>query len=167
MVWLLDRLRRLWPVLPRQRSRTSVVVRSEAPGVLQLLTAPGRRGQMDQERGVNSTAPPAPVHRFEEPPWWVLSPPREFAVEGTNRCGWCGGVFDRTRRSLAEVEALRRVLRIEMTTPFDPSVCDGCIYGVTASAVPPDIIAGDKPPVSSGGVVNMALWMSAREPEAG
>ncbi len=88
-----------------------------------LLRMP-RQGQMAQEA------------RPVEPPWWEFSPPAEFAVAGINRCRWCFGLLDRPRRSLAEVEHLRRVLKIDMTTPFDPPICDGCYDTVVGSALP-------------------------------
>ena len=75
----------------------------------------------------------------------------------TYLCGWCLEPFERERRSLAEVEALRRVLQIPMTTPFDPPICDGCYRGVMGSAVPTEEVAGEVPPKTSLGFPNMLL----------
>lgn len=75
----------------------------------------------------------------------------------TWKCGWCLELFERERRSLAEVEALRRVLQIPMTTPFDPPICDGCYRSVMGSAVPVEEVAGEKPPTTSMGFPNLLL----------
>lgn len=72
-------------------------------------------------------------------------------------CEWCLNPFERPRRSLAEVEALRRVLKIPMTTPFDPPICDGCYVNVMGSAVPEEEVQGGKPPVTSLGFPNLLL----------
>jgi hypothetical protein len=66
------------------------------------------------------------------------------------RCNWCLNPFERTRRPFAEVEALRHVLRVDMTTPFDPPICDGCYNGVMACAVPGERVDGVKAPVAHG-----------------
>jgi hypothetical protein len=73
------------------------------------------------------------------------------------QCGWCLEVFSRERRALAEVEALRRVLMIPMTTPFDPPICDSCYAGVMSSAVPTLEVMGETPPATSLGFRNLAL----------
>jgi hypothetical protein len=73
------------------------------------------------------------------------------------QCGWCLNTFTRERRSLAEVEALRRVLLIEMTTPFDPPICDGCYYSVMASAVPEARVQGSSAPNTSLGFPNLVM----------
>lgn len=75
----------------------------------------------------------------------------------TYQCGWCLELFERERRPLAEVEALRRVLQIPMTTPFDPPICDGCFSGVMGSAVPVEEVVGDVPSKTSLGFPNMLL----------
>lgn len=72
-------------------------------------------------------------------------------------CGWCLNPFERPRRSLAEVEALRRVLKVPMTTPFDPPICDGCYGSVMHSVVPEPEVIGEKPPVTSLGFPNLLL----------
>lgn len=87
-------------------------------------------GQSNQMQVLEPTMPV----RQERPAWWTVSPPKEFGVEGANRCNWCRSIFDRGRRSLAEVEQLRRVLMIEMTTPYDPPICDACYESVVGSA---------------------------------
>ena len=78
-------------------------------------------------------------------------------MKQTWRCQWCFEPFERERRSLAEVEALRRVLKIEMTTPFDPPICDSCYRGVMGSAVPETQVAGREPPTTSLGFPNLLL----------
>lgn len=75
----------------------------------------------------------------------------------TYQCGWCLELFERERRALAEVEALRRVLEIPMTTPFDPPICDTCYRGVMGSAVPVREVVGDVPPTTSLGFPNLLL----------
>lgn len=122
---------------------------------LDLLRLP-RQGQMAQE----ITAP-------REPHWWEIAPPAQFAVAGANRCAWCFNIFDRGRRPLSEVEALRRVLMIEMTTPFDPPICNECFGAVTGSAVPPDQVEGDVPPMSPMGLANHALHAWGKQQPAG
>jgi hypothetical protein len=119
---------------------------------LALLRMP-RQGQMAQEMD-------AP----REPYWWEIAPPARFAVDGANRCAWCFDIFDRRRRPLAEVEALRRILMIEMTTPFDPPICNACFNAVVGSAVPPDQVSGEKPPMNPAGLSNLALheWGKAQ-----
>lgn len=58
-------------------------------------------------------------------------------AESPEVCKWCFNPLRRGRRAFVEVEALRRVLAVEMTTPFDPPICDGCYAGVMASAATP------------------------------
>ncbi len=109
-----------------------------------LLSMP-RQGQMAQE-----VARPADI-----PPWWQVALPKEFGVSGANVCQWCFGLFDRPRRSLAEVEQLRRVLKIDMTTPFDPPICQSCYHTVVGSALPDEKIG--EPGSSNHGPGNMLL----------
>ena len=78
-------------------------------------------------------------------------------MKQTYLCGWCLNPFERERRSLAEVEALRRVLKIPMTTPFDPPVCDSCYASVMGSVVPEEAVIGDVPPNTSLGFPNFLL----------
>ncbi len=94
-----------------------------------------------------------------EPQWWQIAPPSasaEGGTAGTNRCKWCFNVFDvAQRRSLAEVEQLRRVLKIDMTTPFDPPICQSCYHTVVGSALPDEKIG--EPGSSNHGPGNMLL----------
>ncbi len=108
-----------------------------------LLCMP-RLGQMAQEM----------VRPNEEPPWWQVALPKEFGVAGTNVCRWCFGLYDRPRRSLAEVEQLRRVLKVDMTVPFDPPICQSCYENVVSSAVTDEKLV---PGSSNHGPRNMLL----------
>lgn len=73
------------------------------------------------------------------------------------RCEWCFSPFTRDRRSLAEVEALRKVLKVEMTTPFDPAICDSCFNHIMGITVPEEEVLGVKPPMTSMGFPNLLL----------
>ena len=72
-------------------------------------------------------------------------------------CHWCHNPFERERRSLAEVEVLRRALMVDMTTPFDPPICDGCYSHLMGTTVPAPEVLGDKPPATSLGFPNLLL----------
>jgi hypothetical protein len=94
-----------------------------------------------------------------------VRPPGQFGVEGSNRCAWCLDFYDRERRSLAEVERLRKVLMIDMTVPFDPPICDACYEQVTMSSLPREEVekigSVNNGVMANNGVPNLVLRNSA------
>lgn len=73
-----------------------------------------------------------------------------FSRKQTLRCNWCLNPFEKIRRPFAEVEALRRVVKVDMTTPYDPPICDICYNGVMACAVVNERVDGTKAPIAHG-----------------
>ncbi len=46
---------------------------------------------------------------------------------------------------------------VEMTTPFDPPICDSCFNHIMGTTAPVAEVLGDKPPVTSLGFPNLLL----------
>jgi hypothetical protein len=74
----------------------------------------------------------------------------------TQQCSWCHNLFDRERRSLVQVEALRRALLIDLTTPFDPAICEACYASVVGTAADFAVLT-ERPPLTSLGHPNLLL----------
>jgi hypothetical protein len=46
---------------------------------------------------------------------------------------------------------------VEMTTPFDPPICDSCFDHLVGTTVPSGEVLGEKPPMTSMGFPNLLL----------
>jgi hypothetical protein len=53
---------------------------------------------------------------------------------------------------------------IEMTTPFDPPICDSCFAHVMGTTIPLDEVFGEKPPRTLLGFPNLLLMNKMGQP---